>query len=100
TLFFFVDVEHDDFQLLPDLEQLAGMSEATPCHIGDMEQAIHSIEIDERAKVGEIFYCTGHAVADVHTFHEFLSLFAALLLDHLAPAEHDVFAVVLKRSEE
>src|SRR4030095_3183541 len=96
ALFFFVNVEHDDFQLLPDLEQLAGMSEASPSHIGDVEQAIHSIEIDERAKVGEVFYRARHAVADIHAFHEFLSLFAALLLDDFAPAEHDVFAVVVQ----
>ena len=67
------------------------MSEAAPGHIGDVEQAIHAIEIDERAEVGEIFYCAGHPVADVHAFHEFLPLFAALLLDDLASAEHDVF---------
>ena len=71
------------------------MSEATPSHVRDVEQAVHSIQIDERAEVGEIFYGALHLVADLYAFHEFLSLFAPLLLDQLAPAEHDVFAVVV-----
>src|SRR6266487_6160856 len=71
------------------------MSEAAPGHIGDVKQAIHSIEIDERAEVSEIFYRALHLVADLHAFHEFLPLFAPLLLDQLPPAEYDIFAVVV-----
>ena len=71
------------------------MSEAAPGHVRDVEQAVHSIQIDERAEVGEIFYGALHLVADLHAFHEFLSLLAPLLLDQFAPAEHDVFAVVI-----
>ena len=95
ALFFLVDVEHDDFQLLADFHELTRMSETAPRHVGDVEQAIHSIQIDERAEVSEIFYRALHLVADLHAFHEFLSLFAPLLLDQFAPAEHDVFAVVV-----
>src|SRR5437899_3124574 len=71
------------------------MSESAPRHVGDMEQTVHSIEINERAEVSEIFYRALHLVANFHPFHEFLSLLAPLLLDQFAPAEHDVFAVVV-----
>ena len=72
------------------------MPEPAPGHIGDVKQTIHAIEIDKRAEVRKIFDGANHPVADVHAIHEFLPLFAALLLDHLAPAKHDVFAVVVK----
>ena len=61
ALFFFVDVEHDDFEFLADLEHLARMAEAAPGHVGDVEQAIHAIEIDERAEVGEVLDRAVHA---------------------------------------
>jgi hypothetical protein len=71
------------------------MPEPAPSHVSDVEQTVHSIEINERAEVSEIFYHPLHLVADLHAFHEFLSLLAPLLLDQFAPAEHDVFAVVV-----
>ena len=71
------------------------MSEPAPGHVGDVKQPVHAIEIDKRPEVGEIFDRALHLVADFHAFHEFLSLFAPLLLDQFAPAEHDVFAVVI-----
>ena len=54
ALFLLVDIEHDHFELLADFEQLARMAEAAPGHVGDVEQAIHAIEIDERAEIGEV----------------------------------------------
>ena len=75
------------------------MSEATPSHVRDVEQAVHSIQIDERAEVGEIFHSALHLVADLHAFHEFLSLFTPFLLDQLTTAEHDVFAVVINLND-
>ena len=95
ALLLLVDVEHDDVEFLADLEQFARMSEAAPGHVGDVEQAIHAIEIDERAEVGDVLDRAVHAVADVHAFQELLALFAALLLDELAAAEHDVLPVVV-----
>src|SRR5215470_9207028 len=75
------------------------MPETSPGHVGDVKQAIHTIEIDECAKVGNVLYSADHAVAHVDTFHKFLSLFAALLFDHLAPAEHDIFSVVIELND-
>src|SRR5205809_1076515 len=72
------------------------MSEAPPRHIRDVQQAIHAIQIDERAEVGDVFHGAGYAVADIDAFHEFLALITALLLDHFAPAEHDVLAIVVE----
>src|SRR2546430_4825838 len=72
------------------------MSQSAPSHIGHVEQTIHAIQIDECAEICDVFDRASYAVAHVHAFHEFLPLFAALLLDHLAPAEHDIFAVIIE----
>ena len=61
-----------------------------------MQQAIHPIEIDECAEIGDVFHGADDAVTHVHTFHEFLPLLAPLLLDHLTAAKNDVFAVVVE----
>ncbi len=95
ALFFLVDIEHDDFDLLADFEQFAGMSESTPRHIGDVEQTIHAIEVDECAEVCDVFDGAVDAVADVHAVQELLALFAALLLDHFAAGENNVLPVVV-----
>ena len=54
ALLLLVDIEDLDFEFLADLEQLAGVAEAAPGHIGDMEEAVHAIEVDECAEIGEV----------------------------------------------
>src|SRR5262249_8559550 len=72
------------------------MSEPPPRHICDMQQTIHAIQIDERTEIGDVLDGAGYAVSDIDALHEFLAVFASLLLDDLASAEHDVFAVVVE----
>ena len=95
ALLLLVDVEHEDFELLTDLEQFARMAEAAPGHVGDVEQAVHAVEIDERAEIGEVLDRARDGVADLDAFEEFLALLAPLLLDQFAPAKHDVLPVVV-----
>ena len=71
------------------------MSKPTPGHVGNVKQSIHSAQVDERAEVRQIFHGAVDGVANGYAFEEFLSLLAALLLDQFAPAEHDVFPVVV-----
>src|SRR6266480_355946 len=71
------------------------MPQASPSHIGDMEQAIHSIEVDECAEIGQVLDCALDAIAHLYAFHELLPLLAPLLFNELAPAEHDVAPVIV-----
>src|SRR5688572_31348488 len=43
-----VDVEDFDLHLVADLHHFAGMLNAPPAHVGDMQQAVDTAEIDER----------------------------------------------------
>ena len=71
------------------------MSETSPSHVGDVEQPIHSIEIDERAEVGQIFDRALHAIAHVDTLEKLLPFLAAFLLDQFTATQDDVTTVVV-----
>ena len=75
------------------------MPQPTPGHVGDVQQPIHPIEIDECAEVSDVFHSASYAVAHVNAFHEFLALFTSLLLDYFAPAQHNVFAIVIELND-
>src|SRR3954447_6664265 len=71
------------------------MAETAPGHVGDVEQPIHAIEVDERAEIGQVFDGAADPVAYFDALEEFLPLFAALLLNQFAPAENDIAAIVV-----
>ena len=64
-------------------------------HVGDVEETVDAVEVDEGPEIGEIF---DRALADVargHVAQEFGPLFGALLLDKLAAGKNDVLAVLV-----
>ena len=71
------------------------MTEAAPRHVGDVQQAVHAVEVDERAEIGEVLDRALDHVADLDAFQELLAFLRALLLDDFAAAEDDVFPVVV-----
>src|SRR5438552_16688497 len=71
------------------------MTGTTPGHIGDMEQAIHSIEIDECPEISQVLNVALHDVAHLDAFEELLALLAPLLFDQFATAQHDVLSIVI-----
>ena len=49
-----VDVEHLDLHVLADLEHLGRMVDVAPGELGDVDQAVHAVEVDERAEVDDV----------------------------------------------
>ena len=43
----------DDLDLLSDLEQLGGVGDLPPAHVGDVEEPYNPAEIDERPEIGQ-----------------------------------------------
>ena len=85
-----VDLDDHDLELLALLHHLAGVRNAAPGHVGDVEEAVHAVEVDERAEVGDVL---DHALADLAGLDgvkEGAALLRALLLDELAAGEDDV----------
>src|SRR5207244_1745583 len=95
AFFLFIDIENLDFQLLTDFDQLTRVAEPAPGHIRDVEEAVHSIQIDERTEIGQVLDCAHDAVADFDAVEKLLPFFAALMFDDLAPAQHDIAAIVI-----
>ena len=49
-----VDVEHLDLHGLADLEDLGRMVDVAPGELRDVDQAVHPVEVDERAEVDDV----------------------------------------------
>src|SRR3990172_8229184 len=87
-----VEVQHDDLDLVADLEDLGGVPDAPPAHVGHVQQAVDPAEVDEGAVVGDVL----HGAREHHALGEHLErvllLLLALLLEDRATREHDVAA--------
>ena len=53
ALAFFVHVHHVDFDLLTDFQDLAGVLDAMPRQLRQMDQPIGAAQVDERTEVGD-----------------------------------------------
>src|SRR5581483_3557430 len=73
---FFIDIENHDVDVLADLEDFRGVTDAAPAHIGDVEEAVDAVEVDERAEIGDIL---DGALADVARGHFAEELGAAII---------------------
>src|ERR1035438_1347907 len=54
ALLVFIELEHLHLDLVADVDQVAGMREASPAHVRDMKESVDSAQINERAVVGEV----------------------------------------------
>src|SRR6476469_1005292 len=87
-----VDVEHLDLDVLADLEHLGRVVDVRPGALGDMDQAVHPVEVDEGAEVDDVRELAIDHVAGVEPVEDLLSLLLALVLEDGAAREHDVVA--------
>src|SRR5690606_20610545 len=90
-------VDADDLHLhrLADIEDFGRMVDATPCHVGDVQQAINAAEVDERAVIGDVL---DHALDNLALFevlHDLRALLGAALFQHGAARNHDVAATAI-----
>ena len=49
-----VDVQHFDLDLLADLEHLRGVVDVAPRQLGDVDQPVHAVEVDEGAEIDDV----------------------------------------------
>jgi hypothetical protein len=87
-----VDVEHLYLHVLPDLEHLGRMVDVAPRKLGDVDQAVHPVEVDEGAEVHDVRDLTVDHVARVEPVEDRLPHLLALVLEDGAAREHDVVA--------
>src|ERR1019366_1573547 len=89
-----VGVDLDDLHLdgVADRQDLAGVRNALPAHVGDVQQAVDAAQVHERAVVGDVL---DHAFADfafLQLGDQLGALFGAGFFQDGAARDHDVAA--------
>src|SRR5262249_50444883 len=91
-----VVLEDLDGDLVVDLEHLGRVLDATPAHVGDVEQAVDAAEVDEGAVLGDVL----DDALDDHALGEVLQgaglHLVALFFEQHAAREHDVTALFVE----
>src|SRR5499426_3474137 len=95
ALFVAVELEHFDLNVLADLEEFVRVLDAAPGHVGYVEQAVQTAEVDERAVFGDVL----DLALDDDALFEVLERLALLAVDHLfeddLARENDVAAFLV-----
>ena len=91
-----VDVQDLHVDRLADLEHLGRMVDVAPRKLGDVDETVHPVEIDERAEVDDVRDRPLDLVARVELVEDALPLILALLLEHGAAREDDVVALAVE----
>ena len=78
--------------LLADLEHLGRVVHVAPRELGDVDEPVHAVEVDEGAEVDDVRDRPVDDVARAQTVEDRLAHLLALVLEHRAAREHDVVA--------
>ena len=93
TLALLVHLEDHDLEFLVLVDDCVRVGDAAPAHVGDVEQAIHAVEVDECAKVGDVLDNALADLAGLELLKQLCTLAGALLLENLPAGEDDVLAL-------
>jgi len=72
------------------------MRDASPRHVGDVEESVDAAEIDERAEVGDVLDDALSDLVLLELLHQFLALAGALDLEDHAARDDDVAAALVE----
>ena len=87
-----IEADHLHAHGLADGQRLGGVVDPAPGDVGDMQQAVHTAEIDEGAIIGDVL---DHAVQDhafLETLDQLAALFGARLFQNRTAADDDIAA--------
>src|SRR5829696_2994869 len=87
-----VDVEHLHRDHVADREDLARVVHVAPGELGDVDQAVDAVEVDERAEIDDVRDRALHNHPRLEAVEDLLANLLALLLEDRAAAQHHVVA--------
>ena len=90
TLAFLVDIQNHDFQFLSDMDDFARMRNTLPAHVRDMEQTVHTIQIDECAEFRDVLDNTAADGLRNQFVQKRCTLFGAFGFQQFAAAQNDI----------
>ena len=88
-----VDIEDHDFDFLTDIEEFAGIEDAGPGHISDVEEAVDTAEIDECTEVSDVFDSTFTDLTDLHILKKLSAHIFAGFCQEFAAGNDDILAI-------
>ena len=88
-----VDLLNLDLDLLAELQHIAGMLDAVPAQLADVQHAVDAAQIDERAEVADVADDAFALLPLGQLGEQPLLGFGLLALQHRAAAEHQIAAV-------
>ena len=91
-----VDVEHFDPHRVADRDDFGGMVDVAPGKLGDVDQAVDPLEVDEGAEVDDVGDLALDHLARLEPAEDLLADLFALLLEHRAAREDDVVAAAVQ----
>src|SRR5688572_27693435 len=90
-----VVLQHDHVDLVVHLEELGRVADASPRHVGDVQQAVDAAKVDERAVVGDVLDRAAQHLAFGQRLQRRLLLLGVLLFQERLPREDDVAALLV-----
>ena len=96
ALLILVELEHLDLDLVAYVDEVAGMGQTAPAHVGDVEQAIEAAQIDERAVVGEVLDGAGEDASLFEGGEGDRLLGVLVLFEQLLAGDDDVAALLVE----
>src|SRR5262249_50874029 len=91
-----VELQHLHANVVTDLEQLGRMVDPAPAHVGDVEEAVDTAEVDECTVLGEVLDDALDDLAFLQALERRLLEGSALLLEEHAARQHDVAALLVE----
>src|SRR5439155_19054704 len=91
-----IDVEHLHLHMLADVEDFRRMVHVRPRELGDVDQPVHPVEIDEGAEVDDVRDRAVDHVAGVEPVEDRLAHLLALVLEHGAARQDDVVTTTVE----
>src|SRR5690606_26248915 len=91
-----VELQHLDVDLVTNVDDFRRMLDALPGHVGDVQQAVHAAQVDERAVVGEVLDDTLDLLAFLQGFQQGFALGAVLGFQNAAAGNDNVVALLVQ----
>ncbi len=88
-----VDVEHLDLDLVADRQHLGRVVDVAPGQLGDVDEAVDALEVDERAEIDDVRDDALHDLAGLELVEDLLADLTTLVLEDRAAGQHHVVAV-------
>ena len=86
ALLLFVVLQNLDLNLVTDIHQIAWMGQASPGHVGDVQQAIEPAQINKRAVLSQVLDHAGEHRTFFQVLERLRALFVLLAFQQIACA--------------